>query len=77
MGNAVRALADYIALVLITLSKNQQERVKVLQNLTMMAPRWCSACVMQTQTRLVPVTTRMAHITVCRVAEFSSVAWKA
>ncbi|KAK8403950.1 hypothetical protein O3P69_000184 [Scylla paramamosain] len=32
------------------------------------APRWSSACVMQSETRLVPLTTRVQQITACRVA---------
>ncbi|XP_076043547.1 uncharacterized protein LOC143026662 [Oratosquilla oratoria] len=32
------------------------------------APRWTSACVMQNETRLVPLTTRVEQIVACRVA---------
>ncbi|XP_063887725.1 uncharacterized protein LOC135115154 [Scylla paramamosain] len=70
--HAVRSLVDYSAPVLIALSPNQQERIEVLQNTAMRtmlgAPRWSSACVMQSETRLVPLTTRVQQITACRVA---------
>ena len=69
---AVRSLVDYSAPVLIALSPNQQERVEVLQNTAMRtmlgAPRWSSACVMQSETSLVPLTTRVELIMACRVA---------
>ncbi|KAK8372372.1 hypothetical protein O3P69_018902 [Scylla paramamosain] len=32
------------------------------------APRWSSACVMQSETSLVPLTTRVLQITACRIA---------
>ncbi|KAK4307362.1 hypothetical protein Pmani_020881 [Petrolisthes manimaculis] len=32
------------------------------------APRWTSACVMQSETSLVPLTTRVQHITACRIS---------
>ncbi|KAK3895863.1 hypothetical protein Pcinc_000476 [Petrolisthes cinctipes] len=69
---AVRSLVDYSALVLLALSPNQQERLEVVQNTTMRtmlgAPRWTSACVMQSETSLVPLTTRVQHITACRIS---------
>ncbi|KAG0706165.1 putative RNA-directed DNA polymerase from transposon BS [Chionoecetes opilio] len=69
---AVRSLVDYCAPVFIALSPNQQERLEVLQNNAMRtmleAPRWSSACVMQSETRLVPLTTRVQCIMACRVA---------
>ena len=69
---AVRSLVDYSAPILIALSNNQQKRLEVLQNNAMRtmleAPRWCSTCVMQIETSLVPLTTRVEYITVCRVA---------
>ena len=65
-------MVDYGAPVLIALSNNQQERLEVLQNNAMRiklgALRWCSACVMQTETSLVPLTTRVEYVTVCCVA---------
>ncbi|KAG0716162.1 hypothetical protein GWK47_010372 [Chionoecetes opilio] len=58
--------------VIIALSPNQQERLEVLQNNAMRtmlgAPRWSSACVMQSETRLVPLATRVQCIMACRVA---------
>ncbi|KAG0716376.1 putative RNA-directed DNA polymerase from transposon BS [Chionoecetes opilio] len=69
---AVRSLVDYCAPVLIALSPSQQERLEVLQNNAMRtmlgAPRWSSACVMQSETRLVPLATRLQCIMACRVA---------
>ncbi|KAK4328702.1 hypothetical protein Pmani_000898 [Petrolisthes manimaculis] len=69
---AVRSLVDYSALVLLALSPNQQERLEVVQNTAMRtmlgAPRWTSACVMQSMTSLVPLTTRVQHITACRIS---------
>ena len=72
-AQAVRALVDYSTLVLITLSPSQQERLEVLQNTAMrtmlvQAPRWSSACIMQSKTGLVPLTTRVEQIVACRVA---------
>ncbi|KAG0716228.1 hypothetical protein GWK47_010216 [Chionoecetes opilio] len=69
---AVRSLVDYCAPVIIALSPNQQERLEVLQNNAMRtmlgAPRWSSACVMQSETSLVPLATRVQCIMACRVA---------
>ena len=63
---------NYSAPVLIALFNNKQERLEAFQNNAMRtmleAPRWCNACVMQTETRLVPLTTRVEYITVYRVA---------
>ena len=54
---------NYSAPVLIALSPSQQERLEVLQNAAMRtmlgAPRWSSACVMQSKTGLVPLTIRV------------------
>ncbi|XP_063885546.1 uncharacterized protein LOC135113854 [Scylla paramamosain] len=67
----VRSLVDYSAPVLIALSPNQ-ERIEVLQNTAMRtmlgSPRWSSACVMQSETNLVPLTTRVQQIMAYRVA---------
>ena len=69
---AVRSLVDYSAPVLVALSHCQQGRLEVVQNNAMRtmlgAPRWCSACVMQSEARLVPLTTRVQYIAACRVA---------
>ncbi len=69
---AVRSLVDYSAPVLIALSPIQQKRFEVLQNTAMRtmlgAPRWSNVCAMQSKTSLVPLTTRVQHITACRVA---------
>ncbi|XP_076042218.1 uncharacterized protein LOC143026105 [Oratosquilla oratoria] len=70
---SVRSLVDYSAPVLTSLSRSQQERLEVLQNTAMRtmleAPRWTSACVMQNETRLMPLTTRVEQIVACRMAE--------
>lgn len=69
---AVRSLVDYSAPVLVALSTNQQERLEVVQNTairTMLgAPRWSSACVMQNETSLVPLSIRVQQVMACRVA---------
>ncbi|XP_050706570.1 uncharacterized protein LOC126991941 [Eriocheir sinensis] len=69
---AVRSLVDYSAPVIVGLSRHQQGRLEVLQNNAMRtmlrAPRWTSACVMQNETRLVPLTCRVDCIMACRVA---------
>ncbi|XP_050703623.1 uncharacterized protein LOC126989089, partial [Eriocheir sinensis] len=69
---AVRSLVDYSAPVLVGLSRHQQRRLEVVQNNAMRtmlgAPRWTSACVMQNETRLVPLTCRVDCIMACRVA---------
>ena len=69
---AVRSLVDYCAPVLAALSPSQQERLEVAQNgalRTMLgAPRWCSACVMQSEAGLVPLADRVSFIATCRVA---------
>ena len=70
---AVRSLVDYSAPVLTALSSSQRGQLEVLQNSalrTMLgAPRWCSACVMQSEARLVPLATRVEYIAACRVAK--------
>ncbi|KAG0718417.1 putative RNA-directed DNA polymerase from transposon BS [Chionoecetes opilio] len=70
---AVRALLDYSAPVLIALSPTQQKRIEVIQNRAMRtmlgAPRWTSGCIMQSEARLVPLTTRTQQIVACRVAK--------
>ena len=69
---AVRSLVDYSAPVLAALSPSQQERLEVVQNTAMRtmlgAPRWSSACVMQSETSLVPLSVRVQQVTACRVA---------
>ena len=68
----MRSLVDYSAPVLTALSSSQRTRLEVVQNNAMRtmlgAPRWCSACVMQSEARLVPLTTRVEFIVACRVA---------
>ena len=69
---AVRSLIDYSAPVLTSLSPSQQARLEVVQNSAMRtmlgAPRWCSACVMQSEAKLVPLATRVDYIATCHVA---------
>ena len=57
----------------LLLSPYQQERLEVLQNTAMRtmlgAPWWSSACVMQSETgRVSLTTTRQEHIVACRVS---------
>ena len=70
---AVRALVDYSAPVLVTLSRSQQKRMEVIQNQAMRtmlgAPRWTASCAMQAETQLVPLATRVQQIVACRVAK--------
>ncbi|XP_050724605.1 uncharacterized protein LOC127002567 [Eriocheir sinensis] len=69
----VRALIDYSAPVLIALSPTQQRRIEVVQNKAMRtmlgAPGWASSSVMQSETRLVPLASRVQQIVACRVAK--------
>ena len=69
---AVRSLVDYSAPVLVALPRQQQQRLEVVQNTAMRtmlgAPRWCSACVMQSEAHLMPLTARVKCIVACRVA---------
>ncbi|KAG0714112.1 hypothetical protein GWK47_014768 [Chionoecetes opilio] len=55
------------------LSPTQQKRIEVIQNQAMRtmlgAPRWTSGCVIQSEARLVPLTTRTQQIVACRVAK--------
>ena len=64
---------DYSATVLVALSNHQQKRVEVIQNQAMRAmmgaPRWTSTCAMQSETRLVPLASRVQQIVACRVAK--------
>ena len=63
---------DYSAPVLTSLSPSQWTRLGVVQNSatsTMLgARRWCSACVMQSETRMVPFATKVDYIATCHVA---------
>ena len=65
----MRSLVDYSAPVLTSLSPSQWTRLEVVQNSAMLgAPRWCSACVMRSETRLVPFATRVDYIATCHAA---------
>ncbi|XP_076069251.1 uncharacterized protein LOC143041313 [Oratosquilla oratoria] len=70
---AVRSLIDYSAVVLVSLSPTQQRRIECIQNQAMRtmlgAPRWTSMSIMQSETRLVPLASRVQHIATCRVAK--------
>ncbi|XP_076049326.1 uncharacterized protein LOC143030002 [Oratosquilla oratoria] len=70
---AIRSLVDYSAPVLVTLGGGLRKRIEVIQNQAMRtmlgAPRWTSACVLQSETRLVPLTIRTQQIVACRVAK--------
>ena len=70
---AVRALVDYSAPVLVALSPTQQKRIEVIQNQAMRtvlgAPHWISGCVMQAETRLVPLAARTQQIVAFRMAK--------
>lgn len=56
----VHSLVDYIAPVLVALSRHQETRLEVVLNNAMRTlfwiPRCLRACVMQNETRLVPST---------------------
>ena len=69
---AVRSLVDYSAPVLTAISTSQRMRLEVAQNTAMRTmlgvPRWCSACVMQSEAGLVPLADRVSFIATCRVA---------
>ena len=70
---AVRSLVDYSAPVLAAFSAHQRGRVEAIQNQAMRAmlgaPRWTSLCVMQSETRLVPLASRVQQVIACRVAK--------
>ena len=70
---AVRVLVDYSAPVLVALCPTQQKRIEVIQNQAMRtvlgAPRWTSGCVMQAETRLVPLAARIQQIVAYRAAK--------
>ncbi|XP_050715642.1 uncharacterized protein LOC126998207 [Eriocheir sinensis] len=69
---AVRPLVDYCAPVLVSLSYSQQKKLEVAQNSALRvmlgAPRWCSACVMQSEAGLVPLASRVEYVVACSVA---------
>ena len=69
---AVSSLVDYRASVLIALYHHQQKRLEGVQNKAMrtnlQAWMWCSACVKQSEAKLVPLTARVQYIAACRVA---------
>lgn len=56
--------------VLVPLSCSQQKHLEVVQNNAMRtmlgAPKWFSSCVMQSETSLIPLATRVKYIMACQ-----------